>query len=68
MAFVAYWVMFVVSERSYQVVALWVDSGREITFERHIEVVPIALKLTSHFLRRKDVIGDFSSFTRCHHS
>lgn len=60
--------MLVVSERSYQVIALWVDGGREITFERHVEVVPIALKLTSHFLRRKDVIGDFSSFTRCHHS
>ena len=43
MATVAYWVMLIVSERSDKVVAIWVDGGRKITFERHVEVVPIAL-------------------------
>ena len=62
----AYWVMPVVSESRDQVVAMLADGRSKITGETHIEVVPIALQLTSHFFRRKDVFGDVSSFARCH--
>ena len=63
----AYWVMPVVPECRDQVVAMLANGRSKITGETHIEVVPIALQLTSHFFRRKDVFGDVSSFARCHH-